>query len=341
MGSAEPVTSAIAAKVTARLSQLGRTADGTRVAYLALHAPSLGVTSAKVLSEYPHLEELDLHDNALVDLAPLSPLAALLTLDVSGNGLANLLDFAPPAGLRVVNYASNALERLPPTLAADHPCLTTLILDHNGIADLSPLAGLQSLVSLSVRHNKVDDVSVLTDLPALKELALSGNHLQSLVGLAALPALERLDVANNAITTLDGFESELEFLFEVDAGGNFIKDVEQVAHLAPLPLLRKVTLAGNPMAADEGYRTRTLFLVPQLAYLDGGEVSAEDKVAVVNMYDPPQPVLDYRKHCLEYDTMLGEHLSLPPPLADPDLEAPAIWDGEIRVGSPSSRGSTP
>ncbi len=69
------------------LSQLGKTADGLRSAYLRLEVRGTSMANVDELVGLPDLQTLVLPDNDLVDLSKLQHLPSLTSLDVQGNQL--------------------------------------------------------------------------------------------------------------------------------------------------------------------------------------------------------------------------------------------------------------
>jgi hypothetical protein len=73
------------------LSQLGRTADGLRSAYLRLDVSGTSLTSPDVIvATHTELQTVNLRDNELSSIASLCGLPHLTSLDVSGNCLAQV-----------------------------------------------------------------------------------------------------------------------------------------------------------------------------------------------------------------------------------------------------------
>ncbi|XP_035681032.1 leucine-rich repeat-containing protein 51-like [Branchiostoma floridae] len=116
-----------------------------------------------------------------------------------------------------------------------------------------------------------------------------------------------LRMNNNALTTLDGFEGAItrlltnpEALAWVDLSfndlttvdpvlltypnikvlylhGNSIENIGEVDKLPALPLLKNLTLHGNPIDQEKGYKFYLLSLMPHLASLDFTSVSKADR----------------------------------------------------------------
>ena len=55
--------------------------------------------------------------------------------------------------------------------------LTDLLLNHNSITDISPLAGLNKLTDLWLDHNSITDISPLAGLNKLTRLLLDDNFI--------------------------------------------------------------------------------------------------------------------------------------------------------------------
>ena len=111
----------------------------------------------------PRLEKL-LVEQPVFDLAPLAELSELREIDVRGQ----IPSLAPLAGLDK---------------------LTVLSINGNGgaIEDLSPLAGLVNLRSLTLEKAFVRDVSPLAGLSAIERVALPGCPVATIAPLSGLP----------------------------------------------------------------------------------------------------------------------------------------------------------
>lgn len=77
---------------------------------------------------------------------------------------------------------------------------------------------------------------------------------------------------------------------------NEIPTIESLSPLQTLPLLRDVNLQNNPLTTSPTYRPQTIFALQNLTVLDCIPVNAEEKVAAVNLYDPPPSVVASVQH---------------------------------------------
>lgn len=152
-----------ASQIPAGLSQLGKTADGLRPAYLQLEVSGTDMSDASALVSYSDLQTLLLTHNELRDLSHLGRLPSLTHLDVSHNQLDQVLAFRLPPGtpsnLRVANYASNRL---------------------SGLADISHFSRLTHLM---LDNNQLETTKGLGAAPMLHTLSLANNWLRWLTGL--------------------------------------------------------------------------------------------------------------------------------------------------------------
>ncbi|XP_068715190.1 leucine-rich repeat and guanylate kinase domain-containing protein-like [Montipora foliosa] len=274
------------------LSQLGRSADGTLQVYLSLFLPGCELTEINCLQGYIHLQSLVLSHNFLTDLTPLGNMRYLLSLDVSHNQLETVLDFAPPLGLREVNLSHNKIEELPDLSA--HQCLTSLTLDYNNISEIQGLSSCHRLSHLSLANNTITRIANLDKLP-LKYLNLSQNNIKKIENLETVKYLEVIDLSGNSIRSMKGLQNH-DLLQEIDLEENQIIDIAEVRYIRELNLLRNLNLLGNPIQGMPDYRLSLLFRIQCLTELDRSKVSVEEKVAAVNMFNPPPEVIAARDH---------------------------------------------
>ena len=125
--------------------------------------------------------------------------------------------------------------------------LESLALDHNRIADLTPLVFLKNLTSLRLGWNQIADLTPLTHLNNLESLALDHNRIADLILLAQLNSLTFLDLAVNQIidfTSLADLDN-LEILF---LQRNLIKNIKPLVANTGLGEGDAIYLHGNPLS---------------------------------------------------------------------------------------------
>ncbi|CAN0028155.1 unnamed protein product [Ectocarpus sp. 8 AP-2014] len=128
------------------------------------------------------------------------------------------------------------------------------------------------ITKLNLATNEISRVENLERLTRLSNLDLFCNRLGSvpgsLDGLALLTRLKDLDISENSITSLQPLLSAPASLLRLNVANNSVAGVDQVSYLAPLSALTELVLAGNPLAAEDGYRSRTLRALASLTALD-------------------------------------------------------------------------
>ena len=127
-------------------------------------------------------------------------------------------------GLKVFEAAFNSLTALPPSFAK-LASLETLLLAHNALSSLAPLAPLGNLASVTLDNNK---------LTSLEDM-----------GLDRKPRLALLSVRSNAVAALPAAVGECALLQQLLARGNALRDVPY--ELCTLKKLRDLELEDNPI----------------------------------------------------------------------------------------------
>ncbi|KAL6759074.1 hypothetical protein V8C86DRAFT_2581696, partial [Haematococcus lacustris] len=268
-----------ASQIPAGLSQLGKTADGLRPAYLQLEVSGTDMSDASALVSYSDLQTLLLTHNELRDLSHLSCLPSLTHLDVSHNQLDQVLAFRLPPGtpsnLRVANYASNRLSALADI--SHFSRLTHLMLDNNQLETTKGLGAAPMLSTLSLANNRLRWLTGLDCLTRLRVLNLTSNRLRRLSEVSSLVGLEVLQAAHNALDSLAPL-APLHCLLEVDVSHNQLASLSSVSACAAASLLVSMDLRGNPLERLMSCRLHLVHMLPQVALLNGQPVAPKDKV---------------------------------------------------------------
>ena len=114
-------------------------------------------------------------------------------------------------------------------------------LNSNSVKDLSPLAGLTSLIRLGLRKNNISDISAVAGLTNLILLDLNNNNISDISALEGLTNLTWLNLWYNTISDISALEG-LTSLKALSLGGNTISDISM---LAGLTQLERLELWGN------------------------------------------------------------------------------------------------
>ncbi|NWV00091.1 LRC23 protein, partial [Upupa epops] len=232
------------------------------------------LTDISLLERFIHLRYVDLSDNKLQDLSPLSNLTHLLWLKVDRNLLTSACMQELPY-LQVISFAQNHIRHLE---GITHPRLATLNLKGNKIQTAVGLSQghLCSLQTLELRGNTLGSTAGL-NLPKLKNLYLAQNNIRSLESLDRLEQLATLHLRDNQLEHLDGFSSSMKCLQYLNLRNNGISSLQEVAKLRVLPMLQALVLLGNPCSDEPDYQLQVLLLLPHLQRLDKDLFEQEER----------------------------------------------------------------
>jgi len=85
-----------------------------------------------------------------------------------------------------------------------------------------------------------------------------------------------IDLSFNEINKLDDVILQYTGLKMLYLHGNAIDDLTEIDKLARLPSLMSLSLHGNPIESEKGYRNYVLTKIPQLRTLDFSRVTKSD-----------------------------------------------------------------
>jgi len=118
------------------------------------------------------------------------------------------------------------------------PNLTKLTIRDKKIDTLAHLSSLSKLVVLDLSESKfpVDDLTVLAGLPSLSSLTMAGCNLSTIDGLEGARCLSYLDLSNNTLRNLNVLSS-MTTLAELNLQHNAVSSLEQLSGLENLSRL--------------------------------------------------------------------------------------------------------
>jgi internalin A len=159
--------------------------------------------------------------------------------------------------------------------------LETVTVKGGKIQDLKPLAGLTNLEYLDLSDNQISDLTPLAGLKKLKTLHLSNNQIKDLTPIAGLTALETVHLDGNQIADLKPLAG-LKSLATVDVRKNQIADVTP---LVGLPAWRYLYLDQNKVsdlgplvsAVHESEKAAEGFGLARIVSIVGNPLSASAK----------------------------------------------------------------
>ncbi|XP_786893.3 leucine-rich repeat and guanylate kinase domain-containing protein [Strongylocentrotus purpuratus] len=278
--------------IEAGLSNLGRSADGMQLTFLNLTLPGYNLQGINILENYVHLQKVELPYNRITDITVLGCMPYLVELDVSHNEITNLLDFKPPFNLQEVDVSFNKITEMGDLSA--HHALTKLVLDNNQLSTITGIENCRCLHHLGLAHNNISVIEKLDHLP-LRFINLRCNQISIIENLDTLTRLQYLDLSGNEINSLEGLQ-KCALLETLDLENNQVADITDLQYIEGLKLLRHLTLLRNPIQDIEDYRLSLLFRIPQMVELDRHRVEVEEKIAAVNLFEPPMEVIAAQDH---------------------------------------------
>ncbi|XP_058047460.1 leucine-rich repeat and guanylate kinase domain-containing protein isoform X3 [Ahaetulla prasina] len=216
---------------------------------------------------------------------------------------------------------AEALHTLGPSASGTERVYLHLSLSDHLLSDVHILSRYIHLEKLNLSYNKISDLSCISSMPYLLELDVSHNALTTYFGfrpptnlqvanfsyndipkmkdLSDYQSLKKLILDNNSITEIEGLEN-CHSLTYLSLANNKIKAITGLKNL-PIKTL---------CLDHEDYWLLVIFMLLRLTKLDHKKISAEEKVAAVNKYDPPQKVVAAQDHMtnIMYRMMQPQHI---------------------------------
>lgn len=181
-----------------------------------LDATGYGIESLEGIEALEELRELNLEDNFIESVSPLTSSSKLETLSLRNNEITDLeeVDFGDILFLNIRDLSlrhnvkrdeeGNGTRLSDINLLGQMISLRNLELRDNHIEELAPLSNLRDLNELDIRENRFDDIEALETLTKLEELNLRDNEIDSLEPLHYLSRLTYLNI--HSVTGLDSLE---------------------------------------------------------------------------------------------------------------------------------------
>ncbi|HBK0011706.1 TPA: InlB B-repeat-containing protein, partial [Listeria monocytogenes] len=114
--------------------------------------------------------------------------------------------------------------------------LNYLTVTESKVKDVTPIANLTDLYSLSLNYNQIEDISPLASLTSLHYFTAYVNQITDITPVANMTRLNSLKIGNNKITDLSPL-ANLSQLTWLEIGTNQISDINAVKDLTKLKML--------------------------------------------------------------------------------------------------------
>ncbi|MFX1478500.1 MAG: tetratricopeptide repeat protein [Promethearchaeota archaeon] len=195
----------------------------------------LSIDKSCDILEGAQIKILDLSNQDISDITPLSSLHSLKKLYLSGTSITSLESLHELNRLKVLTFYNTKVTDINPLDSLTN--LEELNFKQTDISDIKPLLSLKKLKKLDFSNTKVFDISPISSLTALQEISLGGKFkLSDLSVLASLLNLKKLDLADAIVTDLSWIASlsQIEFL---DLSNTQVSDISPLKSLRNLKTL--------------------------------------------------------------------------------------------------------
>ncbi len=189
-----------------------------------------GIKSLEGLQHCPDVMLIDLPNNEITDLTPLSGLIRLQSINLAKNKIENIQPLETLVKTQLLNLEGNSVSNLDAISKMSN--LRSLYVSDNKIQSLEPLAGLSKIWTLDAAGNGLADIGPIGKLSWLTTLNLDRNQVESLEALRPLTELSLVLLRENKL-------SDLQVLVEMCQ-----QDAEGEKRFAPY---LRLYLRGNPL----------------------------------------------------------------------------------------------
>lgn len=155
------------------------------------------------IGRLPNIEKLTLRKCSVSTLAGLENADTLTHLDLNNNAIGNISPLSGLTKLQELNLSQNALKEL--SALSTLTAITVLDVSNNEIATLSPITALEGIKKLTAGNNALTDVNGFEKLKSLTEVDLSNNQIENVSPLASCTELTKLNISHNAVKDITGF----------------------------------------------------------------------------------------------------------------------------------------
>ena len=172
---------------------------------LQIRNTSVSAEELKIIGSLPKLEKLTISDCGLTTAAGLENASSLVYLDLSQNTIRNLDPLSTMPNLQEVRLQNNAVNDL--SVLSSLNSLTKLDVSYNLLTSLSPVYNCTTLTELLAGNNKITSLAGIEKLTVLEVLNVSFNELTEASDISACVNLLDLDISNNTITDISSFSA--------------------------------------------------------------------------------------------------------------------------------------
>ena len=176
-----------------------------------------GLSTISNLSGAENLTYIDLGNNTLRHLDPLSGMMYLSEIDLQHNAISSLGALSGLTGLQKLNVSYNSITDLSPLTGCSN--LSWLDAGHNSLSNISSMEALTTLNHLNLEYNGLTDISPLAACTALTNLDISNNMIQHIASLSTLTGLQYFDFSYNNVSALPNWPTDCA-LYSINGSHN-------------------------------------------------------------------------------------------------------------------------
>lgn len=189
--------------------------------------------AAATLATLTGLRDLNLRSSTNGKAIPfVVGMTALTNLNLENAEVSRLNALAPLKTLRALVLGLNPMiDDLSPLAALNQ--LESLSAYGCNITNLAPISGMQALQTLTIGSNAISDITPLTNLDGLKTLIIADNSIEDISALSSLDALETLIASENDIEDISPL-TNAEALVALVLNKNIISEISALAGLSNL-----------------------------------------------------------------------------------------------------------
>ncbi|TWU51321.1 leucine-rich repeat domain-containing protein [Rubripirellula reticaptiva] len=151
-----------------------------------------------------------------------------------GKEIADLSGLEHCKALMLIDFENNQIKDLTPI--AELKRLQSVTLAGNKIRDIKPLQGLVAMQLLDLSKNQIDDLAPIKEMSNLRTLYVANNQLKSIESLSSLTKVWSLDLSQNQISNLSPIR-KFGWLTTLDITGNEVESLESLTELHELDIL--------------------------------------------------------------------------------------------------------
>ena len=240
------------------------------------------LSTAAGLEKAQNVTYLDLSNNTIRNLEPLSAMLNLEEINLQHNALTSLSALGTLTNLTKLDVSYNSLTSIAPIATCVK--LSYLEAGNNSLTNLGAVDNLAALTHLGVSNNKLTDVSILGDCTALTELSIASNNITDISDLSTLTNLEIFDFSYNEVTALPEWPDGCSLRI-IDGSYNKLESISGLKNMASLSYVYMDYNAITSVAALEECANLVMVNVYGNDVDSEGVTALTDHSIIVN-YDP-------------------------------------------------------